>query len=118
MNATKTVLDTPEEVEALLYRDSVNLFDLRNAYTNDVQVERIVAKEQAVEDGLNALARAVKVNPGDADAAYRAVIEKFVVLVEKEEAKPATKDPLHTALIQGRKDGLNHVLYRIRNARG
>jgi hypothetical protein len=110
------VLDTPEELQQMFNRDVDNLLEMRNARKDEVEVERLNAKANAVESGLIALVRADKAHPGDADAAYCEVIEKFAML-ETQATNVGNDDPLHAARLQGRAQGLEHVLYRVRGAR-
>lgn len=111
----KPVLDTPDEVKASFNSDIDTLLELRSG-RDEVERERLTAKANAVESGLIALTRAVRSNPEDADAAYCEVLEKFTAL-EAQETNVGLEDPLHVARIKGRKEGLEHVLYRIRGAR-
>lgn len=115
MNTIKPVLDTPEELKALLNRDVDNLLELRKG-RGEEEAERLNAKANAVDSGLRALIRAVKANPVDADAAYREVIEKFAAEAEKV-TDVGQGDVLHEARVKGRASGLEHVLYRMRGAR-
>lgn len=116
LNTTpKPVLDTPDEVKESFNCDIETLLQLRFGRLEEDR-ERLTAKANAVESGLIALTRAVKSNPEDADAAYCEVLEKFTAL-EAQETNVGLEDPLHVARIQGRKQGIEHVLYRIRGAR-
>ena len=61
----------------------------------------------------------MKAHPNNDDAVYCAVIEKFVALLEQNVSKRNSGYPqLEAAVVEGRKQGLEHVLYRIRGARG
>jgi len=77
---SKEVLDIPEEVLTHLLRDTAHLHDLEQGTNNVFAQERLARKRHAIEDGIEALNRAIRENPEDEDASYRAVIEKFVEL--------------------------------------
>jgi hypothetical protein len=113
------VLDSAAEVESLFSRDLNRLFDLRifAEENSPVSAERLVTKSQAIEEGSQFLSSMTSKHKGDDDAAFRAVIEKFVPLLDA--VSPAdTDDAMQNARNAGRKEGLEHVLYRVRNARG
>lgn len=114
---SKEVLDTPEELAAVLRRDIMHLNALEQNTDNVFAQERMALKRQAIEDGVMVLTRATLDNPEDADAAYRAVLEKFAVW-EFNADKPKTGRGIMDARIQGKKEGLRHVLNRVRTARG